>query len=93
MTQAPPPGVAEETRAVLRRAAIVANIVGSLIVFNVVGFLLPLVLEAEERFRSGATNFALIVVYTVVALYLNVRFTRSYVTDLREWIGSGRSVF
>ncbi len=78
-----------ETRAVVRRAAIVANVVGALIVFNIVGFLLPLVLETEERFRSGAINFALLIVFSACSLYLNLRYTRSYMADLRAWLAAG----
>jgi adenylate cyclase len=78
-----------ETRAVVRRAAIVANVVGSLVVFNVVGFLLPLVLETEERWRSGAINFALLIVFSACTLYLNLRYTRSYMADLRAWLAAG----
>jgi adenylate cyclase len=89
MTEVHPPDAVGETRAVVRRAAIVANAVGALIVFNVVGFLLPLVIDAEERDRSGAINFVLIVVFFACTMYLGLRYTRPFVTELRAWLAAG----
>jgi adenylate cyclase len=89
MRETYPPEVADETRAIIRRAAIIANVVGSLVVFNVVGFLLPLVVETEERFRSGAINFAILLVFAPVSLYLSARYTGPYVAGLRAWLAAG----
>jgi adenylate cyclase len=89
MTDAERQDVVEEARAVVSRAVIVANVIGTLIVFNVVGFLLPLVVETEERFRSGAINFVTAVVWVAATLFFALRFTRPFVADLREWIAAG----
>ena len=90
MTHAHPTGdLVEEARTAIRRAVIVANVVGTLIVFNVVGFLLPLVVDTEERWRSGAINFVLVIAFSVGALYLNLRYTRGFVADLRAWLAAG----
>jgi adenylate cyclase len=89
MTEMHASDVVAETRAAVRRAVIVANVVGTLVVFNVVGFLLPLVLETEERWRSGAINFAVIMVFSSSALYLNLRYTRGFVAELQAWLAAG----
>ena len=89
MTEMHAPDVVYEARAAIRRAVIVANVVGTLVVFNVVGFLLPLVLETEERFRSGAINFVIVVAFSAGALYLNLRYTRGFVADLQAWLAAG----
>ena len=89
MSETYPPELADETRAVVRRAAIIANIVGALIVFNLVGFLLPLVLEAEERVRSGVINFAILVAFAPIAIALAARVTQPYVDQMRAWLAAG----
>ena len=78
-----------DTRARIRRVILLANVAGSLIVFNVVGFLLPLFMETEERDRLGLINAAVAAVYVAAALFLSLRYTRPLVPRIAEWVASG----
>lgn len=89
MNELSPSQLVGDARRRIRRSVLIANVVGIAIVFNVVGFLLPLVVDTEERWRSGAINLVIVVVWSAAALYLNLRYTRSYVADVREWVAQG----
>jgi adenylate cyclase len=81
--------VVGQTRAAIRRAVIVANVTGALIVFNVVGFLLPLVVDTAERDRYTLLNFGLLVALLTGGLVLLLSYTRPIVARTRAWLAAG----
>jgi adenylate cyclase len=67
-----------------------AGALGAAVVFQSIGLLIPLFLDADERNRLGFTIGPVLVAYFVVAGILSLRAQRRSLVEATRWIGDGR---
>ena len=80
----------QEVRRRLNWLGWIAGAVGSIFVFNTIGFLIPIFIGAHERSHLALVNAPVVVAYGLVCgLVLSTRFRRHYDRTL-EWLVEGR---
>src|SRR2546430_14558652 len=80
----------QEVRRRLNWLGWIAGAVGSIFVFNTIGFLIPIFIGAHERSHLALVNAPVVVAYGLVCgLVLSTRFRRHYDATL-EWLVEGR---
>ena len=87
-----PPGakLAAQTTARLVRLEWIAGVAGALVVFNAVGFLIPIFLDERESVRSGLFNGPIVVAYVLLSGFATRRHLRSYLPGTLGWLMEGR---
>ena len=83
-----PPGakLAAQTTARLVRLEWIAGVAGALVVFNAVGFLIPIFLDERESVRSGLFNGPIVVAYVLLSGFATRRHLRSYLPGTLGWL-------
>jgi adenylate cyclase len=74
----------------LTRAIAIANAAGAWVVFQSVGFLIPVFLDPDERWRTGWINAPALVIALIVGGYVNYRLSSAYMREAVGWIAAGR---
>jgi adenylate cyclase len=84
-----PPSVEEVGRR-LWRAGLLANTVGAVVVFNLIGSLIPIFASADERTTIGVRNAPLVVLVFLVASPIVTRINRRSAREALSWLDEGR---
>jgi adenylate cyclase len=87
----PEPEFAEGIWKQLRREGWKSNVIGAIVAFNVIGFLIPLFLDEGERGHLALINAPVIVAFFLVAEPIVARRSRRIVDSAFAWVAEGRA--
>jgi adenylate cyclase len=79
-----------QTAARLTRLDWIGAAVGAFVVFQAVGFLIPLFLNDRETVRLGLLNGPIVAAYVLVSGLLTTRHLRGYLAETLRWLVEGR---
>ena len=82
--------LARDTLRRLTRMGWIAGVAGAIVVFNLVGFLIPIFIDPGERTDLALLNGPLIAMYVVVAGLITMRISRARFNDRVRWLVEGR---
>jgi len=68
----------------------IAGVAGAIVVFNLVGFLIPIFIDPGERADLALLNAPLIAIYVVVVGLITMRISRSQFNARVRWLVEGR---
>ena len=68
----------------------IANGIGILLIFNLVGFLIPIFVDPSDRTALGLQNAPIVLAYAVISGFITTRLTRRKVESSLAWITEGR---
>jgi adenylate cyclase len=68
----------------------IACTAGTVIIFNAIGFLIPVFIDADERTDLALLNAPLVAAYLVVAGALLTKYSYRHVSGALAWVGEGR---
>jgi hypothetical protein len=80
----------KEVNCRLARLGWVSSLIGAVVVFNSVGFLIPIFLDPGERTRLALINAPLIAIYLLIYGSLVRRGLRRHVKETLRWLEEGR---
>jgi adenylate cyclase len=82
----PPARVVRRAAERLFRAGLIANAAGAAVVFQLIGSLIPIFIDPDERWQLGFVNFPILVVIFGVGGFLTYRVSRAYMVDALAWV-------
>jgi len=89
-TDRPGGELARDTLRRLTRMGWIAGVAAAIVVFNLIGFLIPIFIDPGERTDLALLNAPLIVIYVVVAGLITMRISRARFNERVRWLVEGR---
>jgi class 3 adenylate cyclase len=74
----------------LRRAGYIANGVGSVVVFNTIGSLIPIFLDPDQRGELGLRNGPLVAAFVIIGGMVTAPTLRRRILDAIRWVAEDR---
>ena len=89
-TLRPDPKLVDKVGARLTWVGWLGGAAGAIIVFNSIGFLIPIFIDASDRAELGLTNAPLVFAYVLVAGLIIARYSKRHHTETLQWVAEGR---
>lgn len=75
----------------LTRMGWIAGVAGAVVVFNLVGFLIPIFIDADERAELALLHAPLLAGYVLVVGFISMRISQRQFDQRTRWLSEGRA--
>jgi len=89
-TLRPDPELVDDVRRRLTVIGWLTGAAGAVVVFNSIGFLIPIFIDPDDRVELGVFNGPLVALYVLVSGFLLMHHARRHLTKTLRWVAEGR---